>query len=39
MRDLMQGRLQPDVFRKLYKDFAAQNPEVERNPVERRQRV
>jgi aconitate hydratase len=26
IRDLMQGALQPDVFRKLYKDFAAQNP-------------
>jgi aconitate hydratase len=27
IRDLMRGALQPDVFRKLYKDFAAQNPE------------
>ena len=26
IRDLMQTALQPDVFRKLYKDFAAQNP-------------
>jgi aconitate hydratase len=26
VRDLMQAALQPDVFRKLYKDFAAQNP-------------
>jgi aconitate hydratase len=26
IRDLMQEALQPDVFRKLYKDFAAQNP-------------
>jgi aconitate hydratase len=26
IRDLMQAALQPDVFRKLYKDFAAQNP-------------
>jgi len=26
VRDLMQMALQPDVFRKLYKDFAAQNP-------------
>ena len=26
VRDLMQSALQPDVFRKLYKDFAAQNP-------------
>jgi aconitate hydratase len=26
VRDLMQTALQPDVFRKLYKDFAAQNP-------------
>jgi len=26
IRDLMQSALQPDVFRKLYKDFAAQNP-------------
>ena len=26
VRDLMQQALQPDVFRKLYKDFAAQNP-------------
>ncbi len=26
IRDLMQSALQPEVFRKLYKDFAAQNP-------------
>jgi len=26
IRDLMQSALQPDVFQKLYKDFAAQNP-------------
>ena len=26
VRDLMQAALQPDIFRKLYKDFAAQNP-------------
>jgi len=26
IRDLMQSALQPDVFRKLYKDFAGQNP-------------
>jgi aconitate hydratase len=26
VRDLMQASLQPDVFRRLYKDFAAQNP-------------
>jgi aconitate hydratase len=26
VRDLLQSALQPDVFRKLYKDFAAQNP-------------
>jgi aconitate hydratase len=26
IRDLMQAALQPEVFRKLYKDFAAQNP-------------
>ncbi len=26
IRDLMQSALQPDVFRKLYQDFAAQNP-------------
>jgi len=26
VRDLMQSALQPDVFRNLYKDFAAQNP-------------
>ncbi len=26
IRDLMQTALQPDVFRKLYQDFAAQNP-------------
>ena len=26
VRDLMQAALQPEVFRKLYKDFAAQNP-------------
>jgi aconitate hydratase len=26
VRDLMQTALQPDVFRRLYKDFAAQNP-------------
>ncbi|HUA67734.1 MAG TPA: aconitate hydratase AcnA [Candidatus Saccharimonadales bacterium] len=26
IRDLMQTALQPDVFQKLYKDFAAQNP-------------
>ena len=26
VRDLMQAALQPDVFRKLYQDFAAQNP-------------
>ena len=26
VRDLMQTALQPDIFRKLYKDFAAQNP-------------
>jgi aconitate hydratase len=26
IHDLMQAALQPDVFRKLYKDFAAQNP-------------
>ena len=26
IRDLMQTALQPDVFRKLYTDFAAQNP-------------
>jgi aconitate hydratase len=26
VRDLMQSALQPDVFRKLYQDFAAQNP-------------
>jgi aconitate hydratase len=26
VRELMQSALQPDVFRKLYKDFAAQNP-------------
>ena len=26
VRDLMQSALQPEVFRKLYKDFAAQNP-------------
>ncbi len=26
VRDLMQTALQPEVFRKLYKDFAAQNP-------------
>jgi aconitate hydratase A / 2-methylisocitrate dehydratase len=26
VRDLMQSALQPDVFRKLYRDFAAQNP-------------
>jgi aconitate hydratase len=27
IHDLVQAALQPDVFRKLYKDFAAQNPE------------
>jgi aconitate hydratase len=27
IRDLMQTALQPEVFRKLYQDFAAQNPE------------
>src|SRR5271170_4325572 len=26
VRDLMQSALQPDIFRKLYKDFAGQNP-------------
>jgi aconitate hydratase len=26
IRDLMQAALQPEIFRKLYKDFAAQNP-------------
>jgi aconitate hydratase len=26
IRDLMQSALQPDIFQKLYKDFAAQNP-------------
>ncbi len=26
VRDLMQAALQPDVFRRLYKDFASQNP-------------
>jgi aconitate hydratase len=26
VRDLMQAALQPDIFRRLYKDFAAQNP-------------
>ncbi len=26
VRDLMQAALKPEVFRKLYKDFAAQNP-------------
>ena len=26
IRDLMQTALQPDIFRRLYKDFAAQNP-------------
>ncbi|HEX4349516.1 MAG TPA: aconitate hydratase, partial [Verrucomicrobiae bacterium] len=26
VRDLMQSALQPEIFRKLYKDFAAQNP-------------
>ena len=26
VRDLMQSALQPDVFRRLYRDFAAQNP-------------
>ena len=26
VRDLMQAALQPEIFRKLYKDFAAQNP-------------
>ncbi len=26
VRDLMQAALEPDVFRRLYKDFAAQNP-------------
>ena len=26
VRDLLQAALQPDVFRRLYKDFAAQNP-------------
>ena len=35
----MQAALQPEVFRKLYKDFAGAKSEVERNPVQHRQRV
>jgi aconitate hydratase len=33
IRDLMQSALQPDVFRKLYKDFAAQNPKWNEIPA------
>jgi aconitate hydratase len=33
IRDLMQAALQPDVFRKLYKDFAAQNPKWNEIPA------
>ncbi|HEX9046853.1 MAG TPA: aconitate hydratase AcnA, partial [Verrucomicrobiae bacterium] len=33
VRDLMQSALQPDVFRKLYKDFAAQNPKWNEIPA------
>ncbi len=37
VRDLMQSALQPEVFRKLYKDFAAQNPKWNEIPVQHRQ--
>ena len=33
IRDLMQTALQPDVFRKLYKNFAAQNPKWNEIPA------
>jgi len=33
VRDLMQAALQPEVFRKLYKDFAAQNPKWNEIPA------
>ncbi|HLZ55103.1 MAG TPA: aconitate hydratase [Verrucomicrobiae bacterium] len=33
IRDLMQTALQPDVFRKLYKDFAGQNPKWNEIPA------
>src|SRR5579859_7003042 len=33
IRDLMQTALQPDIFRKLYKDFAAQNPKWNEIPA------
>jgi aconitate hydratase len=33
VRDLMQAALQPEVFRKLYKDFAAQNPKWNEIPL------
>jgi aconitate hydratase len=32
VRDLMQTALQPEIFRKLYKDFAAQNPKWNQIP-------
>ena len=32
VRDLMQAALQPEVFRKLYKDFAGQNPKWNKIP-------
>ena len=34
----MQSALKPEVFRKLYNRFRGAEPEVERNPVQRRQR-
>ncbi len=33
IRDLMQSALQPDVFRRLYKDFAGQNPKWNEIPA------
>ncbi len=33
VRDLMQAALQPDVFRRLYQDFAAQNPKWNEIPA------
>ncbi len=39
IRDAMQSALKPEIFRKLYKKFRRAESEVERNSVERRQRV
>ena len=39
VRDAMQSALKPEVFRKLYTGFRLAKSEVERNPVQHRQRL